>query len=274
MGISGELAFVHQLWRYETIPQFDRAAIGARMEVQWNFLPRTAVFLTGGAMSNTYEEASFQSTDATGALREVSNTDSTAFRGSAGFTGLLSRRLSILASAGYGVGNYRRGVDAKTYLTHVDFGVHISDRSQAHFGWEHNYDDTLVSSFLTYHRIYARTSLDLGDLGLALSAYLNLNDYSAAFLDGDELDVYGGDRSDTTAGGAMEITYTVMDWLTFGARYNPQYRTSTGEFALNTGEIGNIEYVAHRALAFIDIAFGQPLLLGGVSGASDSWLER
>ena len=274
MGISGGLSFVHQLWRYETIPEFDRSAIGGRMELQWNFLPRTAVFTTAGVTSNSYEEASFQSTDATGTLREVSNTDSTAIRGSAGFTGLLTRRLSLLVSAGYGVGNYRQGDDAKTYLTHVDFGVNISDRSQASFGWEHNFDDTVVSSFLTYHRIYVRTTLDFGDLGLGVSGYLNLNDYSAAFLDTDELDVYGGNRNDTTAGGTAEITYTVMDWLTFGARYNPQYRTSTGEYALPTGDVGNLEYVSHRALAFIDIAFGQPIPLGGVSGAGESWLGR
>ena len=274
MGVSGDVAFAHRLWRYETIPQFDRTAIGATMELQWNFLPRTGFFFTGGAEDTKYEEASFQNTDFSGALREVSNTDSLGLRGSVGFSGLLSRRLSLLVSAGYGVGNYRTGADVKTYLTHIDFGVNISDRSQVSLGWEHNFSDTLISSFLEYHRIYARAGLNFGDLALGLSGYVNLNSYSAAFFEGDEIDVYGADRSDTTAGGTAEVTYTVMDWLTFGARYNSQYRTSSAEFALPTGDFGTIDYVTHRALVFVDIAFGQPLTLSGVSGASDAWISR
>ena len=274
MGVSGDLEFGHRIWRYETIPQFDRTAIGGTMELQWNFLPRTGVFFTGGAEDTKYEEPSLQNTDFSGTLREVSNTDSLAMRGSVGFTGLLSRRLSLLVSAGYGVGNYRTGADVKTFLTHIDFGVTVSDRSQVSFGWEHNFSDTLISSFLEYHRVYARTTFGLGDLGLGITGYLNLNSYSSAFFEGAEIDVYGGDRNDTTVGGAAEITYTTVDWLTFGARYNPQYRSSSAEFALPTGEFGNIDYVSHRVLVFVDVAFARPVTLGGVSGASDAWINR
>lgn len=274
MGISGGMTFAHRLWRYETVPQFDRTAVGGLLELQWNFLPRTGVFFTGGVENTKYEEPTFQSTDFSGVLNEVDNIDSLALRGSVGFTGLLSRRLSVLVSAGYGGGNYAAGGDAKTYLTHIDFGVTISDRSQLNFGWEHNFSDTLVSSFLTYHRIYARSGLSFGSLGLGLSGYVNLNDYSPAYAAGEEIDLYGADRSDTTVGGALEVTYNALDWMTFGARYNPQYRTSTAEFALPTGGIGNIDYVSHRALAFIDFALGRPLALGGVSGSSDAWISR
>jgi hypothetical protein len=119
-----------------------------------------------------------------------------------------------------------------------------------------------------------RTGLAFGDLGVGISGYLNLNDYSPAYAAGEEIDLYGGERDDTTVGGALEVTYSALDWLVFGARYNPQYRTSSAEFALPTGGSGNIDYVSHRALVFIDFALGRPLALGGVSGSSDAWISR
>lgn len=274
MGISGGMAFTHRLWRYETVPQFDRTAIGGNLGLQWNFLPRTGVFFSGAVESTAYEEATFQNSDLTGALVEVDNADSLGLRGSVGFTGLLTRRLSLLVSGGYGVGNYTAGVDAKTYLTHIDFGVVISDRSQVNFGWEHNFEDTLVSSFLTYHRIYLSSRLSFGDLGVGASGYLNLNDFSPAYAAEGEVDLYGGDRNDTTVGGAVEFTYSALGWLTFGARYNPQFRSSTANFVLPTGGTGSIEYVSHRALAFVDLSIGGPLSLGGVSGSGNSWVSR
>lgn len=273
LGISGALGFRHRLWRYDQLSEYDHNGIGGRLELQWNFLPMTAIFANASVDKITYEEPEIVATVVTGA-EVVDNVDSLSTRASLGFTGLLTRRLSLLASGGYGVGNYDSGRDPKTFLAHVDLGLHATTRSQIHLGWEHNFEDTLLSSFITFHRIYFNSTTQVGALGFGLSAYVHVNEYSTPTDDGDDVDIYNGDRSDTVVGGLADVSYAVTNWLSLGLRYSPAFRDSTATFADESGQGISADYVQHRAFFYLDLAVARPLPLAGVSGSPGAWLSR
>ena len=273
LGRSGALGFQHRVWDYDSFDSLNRTGLGGRLELQWNFLPKTGVFITGAVDTLSYDSVSVTSVTSSGAV-EVDNVDSLAIRASAGFTGFLSRRLSLLASGGFGQANYDLGEDAKTYLTHIEFGVHLSDTNRLRFGWEHNFEDAVLSNFITYHRVYADASVDAGALGLGLGAYVNLNTYSSMTSGGTEVDVFNGERKDTLVGGQALVSYSVTDWFTMGLRYNPTIRDSTTTVSDGSTAGQSADYVQHRALFFLDIAAARPLPLSGVSGSGSAWVPR
>lgn len=273
LGLSGELGFTHRLWRYDQLEDYDRQGLGGRLDLQWNFLPKTAIFLASSLDTVSYENATITSTSAGGAV-QADNNDSMTVRASLGFTGLLTRRLSVLASGGFGTANYDNGQDVSTYLTHLELGVHMADRNRISFGWEHNFADALLSNFLEYHRVYAQAVAYVGGLNLGLQAYVNLNEYSTVTASGTEVDVYNGPRKDTVVGGVASVSYTATPWLTVGVRYNPSVRDSTATFSDGQGGGVGVDYVQHRAFFFVDLAAARPLPLAGVSGADGAWLAR
>lgn len=273
LGISGEAGVTYRTWRYDQYPDYDHDAIGGRLELQWNFLPKTAVFALGSVDKMSYRDREVVVTMIDGASF-VDNIDSFSARGSAGFTGLLTRRLSLLGSAGYGVGNYDSGRDPRTYLAHVDLGVHLNPNARLNLGWEHNFEDTLLSSFITYHRAYVTSTMTAGDLGFGLSGWVSVNRFSVPTSGGEEVDVYNGDRDDTVVGGAADLNYTVTNWFTLGLRYSPAMRDSTATFADPSGEGISADYIQHRAFFYVDLAASRPLPLAGVAGAPGSRLAR
>jgi hypothetical protein len=272
-GFTGEAALTHRIWRYDEIPEFDRQAVGGRLNVQWNFLPRTGLFIDAGAESTGYERSTTTATTVTGE-QEIDNVDSLALRGSLGFTGLLTRRFSITASGGYGVGNYDSGADVRTYLAHVELGVHVSPRTQLALGWQHNFEDAVLSNYFLIHRTYADLRARFGAASLGARAYAHFNQYAIPQRDGDEVNVYNGERLDTVVGGTLEAQYSVTRWLTLGVRYNPSIRDSTATYTDARAEPISSDYVQHRALFTVDIAAASPLPLAGVSGSPRSITVR
>lgn len=273
LGLSGELGFQHRLWDYDSYDSLNRTGLGGRLELQWNFLPKTGIFVSSTVDTIRYDSASLSSVTSSGPT-DIDNVDSLSVRAALGFTGFLTRRFSVLASGGYGLGNYDLGEDIKTYLTHVEFGVHLSDHNRIHFGWEHNFEDSFLSNFLTYHRIYAEASVDVGALGLGLGGYVNLNTYSSMTSGGTEVDVFNGERKDTLVGADALVSYSVTDWFTMGLRYSPTVRDSTATISDGSVVGQSADYVQHRAFFFLDIAAARPLPLSGVSGSGNAWVPR
>lgn len=267
LGLSGELAFEHRLWDYADFESYDRNGVGGRLELQWNFLPKTAFFIGAAAERITWNQRTSVSSTTAGQTT-VDNVDSTNVRATGGFTGLLAPRFSLLLSGGYGLGNYESGQDAGTYLAHVQGTVHLADTNALRFGWEHNFEDVTLSNFVTYHRLYAEASANVGALGLGLSAFVRLNDYSTATTDGVESDIYNGDRKDTIVGGQLEVSYRATSWLTMGLNYRPAIRDSTATFSSGSGSNVSVDYIQHRAGFFLDFSPARPLPLASVSGGT------
>lgn len=267
LGVSGDLKFRYDSTRYnDENDVFDNDGIGGELTLRYNFLPKTAVFLNASVMAVGYKtEDGVPSADGT---TEAVNSDSLPIRAIVGFNGLLAPRLSLMVAAGYGGSAYDLGESLTTFVGQVDLGAHLAGKTQLHVGWERNFRDTLVANYATFHRLYLTYGGSAARLNYAVGANTTLSTYSESTdANGDSFQYWEDERKETLVQASAEVSYTAVDWLTVGVRYQPTIRLT--DAAVSSGlTSSDLAFGDHRAFAFVELhdVFQRPTGSTGISG--------
>lgn len=261
LGFSGFARLIHRIWRYDNRAAMDKSAIGGELEVKWNFLPKTALFVNASYQSIRWAN------DRVTALGQVPDTeietqlslpnvDSRPWRVTGGLSGLITRRLSILARVGYARGNYRPGSDfsandgaqetPRQLIGEGRLQVHVNPTTTWRIGYLRDFADSSFSNFLRYHRFYTGMTATASRLTLDVEGYLQLNDYSRV-----DFDLFDEpNRDDTVVGSSVGLDFAITPWWDVGARYRLEYRSS--QFSpisiFDRDDQASTSYVKHTAL--------------------------
>ncbi|MFT4704228.1 MAG: hypothetical protein ACI81R_001924 [Bradymonadia bacterium] len=265
IGFTAELAGFHRLWRYDELSSLNKNGIGGRLELKYNFLPKTGAFLSANIMSlrNEQNQPNFGSV-------VVANADSTPFRITAGLTGLLLPRMSILVAAGYGGSSYRAGsvggasqgalpANIGTYLLQADLTAHVNPNTTFGLGYLHNYDEGVVENGYEFHRASLGGDSSLGMLSFGAEAYLQRNLFADTVDNTVGGETCSGDRRQETAvGGDANVGLNPLDWFSTGIRYSVENRDSNCQTVSAADVNGQIApaadagYIRHRAFLFVE----------------------
>lgn len=261
LGFSGFARLLHRIWRYDNRAAMNRAAIGGELEVKWNFLPKTALFLNGSYQSVRWAN------DRLTALGQVPDTeietqlstpnvDSRPWRVTGGLSGLVTRRLSVLARVGYARGNYRASSafadnagaqqSPREVVGEGRVEVHVNPTTSFRFGYLRDFADSSFSNYLRYHRLYTGVEAAASRLTLNVDGYLQFNDYSR--VDFDLFDE--ANRNDTVVGASVGLDFAITSWWDIGTRYRLEFRDSqfTPISIFDRDQQVSVAYVKHTAL--------------------------
>ncbi len=232
MGISGFLRGIHRLWLFPERSDINRQGIGGDLDLYWNFLPKTAIFLNASIMRISYSEEALISTvtrpDGTNASFATPNIGSTPFRTTAGIKGLLSRRISVTLGAGYARANYDGGPSINPFLANAQLSYFVTPDSAARLGYARDFSDSNLGNYLIFDRVTAGLGGRYGDVAVNVDAYLQFSQYARVedpLVAG--VPLFGTEeRRDTLVGAYLDATYSLTRWLALGANYRLELRSS------------------------------------------------
>jgi hypothetical protein len=256
MGISGSLRPYFRSWTFPQREDINRSAVGGELNLYWNFLPKTALFVQTSVMRSTYAQDAVVSTVTSpdGAQNQFAtpNVNSTPFRVMGGVKGLLSRRLSAQLGAGYARANYDGGPSIAPFIASTQLRYFATRRSAVYIGYTRDFTESNLGNYMRFNRFSAGLNGLFGNLGTTVEAYLQLSNYARV-----EDQLVGGqplfgtsERQDTLVGGFVDATYSVTRWMALGANYRLEVRDSNyGALSFLTSETaGNqvsASYVRH-----------------------------
>lgn len=261
LGFSGFVRGIHRIWRYDNRAALDRHALGGEAEIKWNFLPKTALFVNASYQSIRWAN---ERVTALGQVPDTEietqlslpNVDSRPWRVTGGLSGLITRRLSLLARVGYARGNYRASSafadnsgaqqSPRELIGEGRIQVHVNPTTSWRLGYLRDFADSSFSNYLRYHRFYTGMTATASRLTLDLEGYLQLNDYSRV-----DFDLFDEpNRDDTVVGTMVGLDFAITSWWDIGARYRLEYRSS--QFSpisiFDRDEQASTSYVKHTAL--------------------------
>lgn len=239
LGFSGRIVGSQRIWRYQNQPSLDRSGLGGLLELRWNFLPKTAVFIASSISTVRYDEPFSSPSDSTDegadpAALSLANVDATPFRAVAGLSGLLTRRFSVLLQGGYGASMHETAPKFSGVIGEARFTVDATRRSKLSLGYRRDFAVGSFANFFSFHNIDLRANVDASILRTELRGFVQLNDYSAVdntsglfFIDGASPDVT--ERNDTTYGGSARVGFDVTPWFYTGIEYQFDARSSNFE---------------------------------------------
>jgi hypothetical protein len=262
LGLSGSLTGIHRLWRYDRFATLNKNAFGGRLELKYNFLPKTAVFINALVMSvvnasSTIEQDRALATDTSFSR---ANPDSTPIRVSAGLTGLLLPRLGLLLSAGYGTAQYRGdgAFRITSPLVQVRLDGYLTERTSVYADYQLNFADGVVEDAYQFHRGELGANLNAGLLRAGLSANVQGSRYqtgSALFNE-----CANNQRRDTSIGGDANIGVRPSRFFGTGLRYGMAYQDSNCTQTTLEGDgaglaaPGDAGYTTHSVFLYIDVS--------------------
>ena len=283
IGMTASLSGFVRSWRYDGagLDDADKNGFGGRLEVKYNFLPRTAWFMNGMAMSVANENAVVQrviddSVTPPVAVGGRANPDSLQLRGSTGVSGLLARRLGVLVSVGYGLASYS-DVDVDTsqggqivtetvktdnvaaLVAEVGLTGYLSETSEVGLNYLRNLQDGAVEDGFTYHRGTLSADIDFAPLVAGAELFMQRNNFTNA--DTSSTPGCSGDtRQETVFGGGFDIGYRPMRFLTVGARYGLEARNGNcdGQSVVEGGTlplgVSSADYTKHSVFGFLSLS--------------------
>lgn len=256
MGISGSLRPFFGSWTFPQREDINRNAVGGELNLYWNFLPKTAVFVQTSVMRSTYSTDAVISTvttqDGTATQFATPNVNSTPFRVMGGLKGLLSRRFSAQLGAGYARSNYDGGPSIAPFIANAQLRYFLNQRSTVYTGFTRDFTESNLGNYMRFNRFSAGLNGVFGNFGATIEGYFQLSDYARV-----EDQLVGGqplfgtsDRQDTLGGAFADVTYSVTRWMALGANYRLEVRDSNfGALSFLTPETaGNqvsASYVRH-----------------------------
>jgi hypothetical protein len=262
LGLSGSLTGVHQIWRYDRFATLNKDAFGGRLELKYNFLPKTAVFVNALIMSVRNASATIeQDRDlATDTSFDRANPDSTPIRVSAGLSGLLLPRLGLLLSAGYGTAQYRGegGFRLTSPLVQVRLDGYLTERTTVYGDYQLNFADGVVEDAYQFHRGSVGATIDAGLLRAGLEGSIQGSRYqtgSALFNE-----CTNNQRRDSSVGGDAHLGVRPSRFFGTGVRYGMAYRDSNCRQTALEGDAaglaapGDAGYTTHSVFLYVDVS--------------------
>jgi len=122
----------------------DSSTVRTRLVGSWKFLPKTA-----GVLDATWDFRSYDTGEL--ASRNLAF-NSKPFRAKVGLTGMLTKRMSAQALAGWGLSTHAAGSSFNNYLASIGVGVRASESTRLHVGYDHDFIDSFLSNYSDVHR--------------------------------------------------------------------------------------------------------------------------
>ncbi len=122
----------------------DSSTVRTRLVGSWKFLPKTAGVIDANWDFRNYESAELAS-------RNLAF-NSKPFRARVGLTGMLTKRMSAQALAGWGLSAHASGSSFNNYLANVGVGVRASESTRLYAGYDHDFMDSFLSNYADVHR--------------------------------------------------------------------------------------------------------------------------
>lgn len=277
MGFSGRAVGIHRLWNYTTQDSANRSAIGALLELKWNFLPKTAAVLSGSVLSQRYADAFTlpAGTDPSDVTENpnlqglaTENIDSLPVRVMGGVSGLLTHRFSILAQAGYGMSGHQSAPKFNGVIAEARLGFDFNERSRMHLGYRKDFTDSTFGNFISFHRAELGAEIKASIIRINTRIFGQLNEYGRfqSTLVGDipllvTDDVADGNvaRNDTVVGGSVGVGFDVTRWFFAGVDYRLDLRVSDLEVRQPINPLGldpsSPGYVRHQTFLVLDFHY-------------------
>lgn len=226
MGFSGHLGVNHYFTRYLERPDSNRQGIGANLNLAWNFLPRSAVFIEASVRRTTYDDPIGEAVtrdeplsliDGNQALRQV---NSTPLRAGVGLRSLLSQRLSATLRVGYANGFYEDGPNPSRVYGQAQLTAQFRPDHQLRVGYSTNFADSTFGNYVNFHRLAATYNLTPGNLRLSASVFGQVNNYAPV-----DTDLLNGSSLIESYSDAERRDYPVGLNLDLGVRVGRHFQT-------------------------------------------------
>jgi hypothetical protein len=232
MGLSGHLSGFRRTFRLPQREALNRDSVGVEADLYWNFLPKTAIFVETSYQSTTWQsdELGFGVTRTDGEAERftIANVNSRPLRFAGGFAGLLTRRFGLVAKGGFGRGNYAQDDPLRMALGEVRLNFYASPRTTLSTGYNRDFADSNLGSFLTWHRGFLELTGHLRDIELGGEFYVQANQY--ARIDDPTVQgvpVFGvNQREDILVGAVADITWYLSRYFGAGLSYRLESRDS------------------------------------------------
>lgn len=212
----------------------------------YKLLPKTAVLIE--VIQQFYDYY-----NVTGAPQPFDNVSSTPLRVNAGFSGLITARLSAIAKIGYGNSFYDERDDFNSVLAKAELGYQIGPTARAKVGYERRFDDSFFANYFTDHIAYAGY-----DHQIAQRLILHLLfDYRfrqfAGFPPTSGVSVL--DMNLLTLGAGVD--YQIQEWVYVGVGYDLQLQDiadgPSGPAALNV--VGLTDFTRHQVFGRVGVSY-------------------
>ena len=232
MGISGTLRPYFRSWSFPQRTDINRNAVGSDLNLYWNFLPKTAVFVQSGVMRSLYAEDAVVSTvtspDGTEARFATPNLNSTPWRVMGGLSGLLGVHFSALLSAGYASSNYDGGPSINPFVANAQLRYILNERSSVYVGYLRDFSDSNLGNYLQFNRFAAGLDGRFGRVSTTVEAFFQSSEYARVedqLVNGQPL--FGtSERRDSLVGAWVDANYSFTRWVSVGANYRLELRDS------------------------------------------------
>ncbi len=282
LGFSGRIGGVQRIWRYDNQPSLDRSSLGGFLDIRYNFLPKTAVFVSSSVATLTYEgpftlPAGSDVLDDVAALGALAlpNSDALPLRAVAGLSGLLTRRLSVRAQVGYGATNHKSGDSFGSVVAAAGFTVDATARTRLGLAYSRDFDVSSFGNFFAYHRaeIFGEAGVSLlrvtGRVFGQLNSYGDLANPEVTVVSGgsgitftpiliDGAPANPAQRDDTLVGGSLTVGFDLTDWFYTGLSYRMDLRSSNYAVVSAsdpTAIPASPDYLRHQAFLTLDFHY-------------------
>jgi len=243
--------------RYVDFGPGDRSTHTLRAQARWRFLPKTALFIQG-----SYGWREFLGTD------YISS--ATPLRVSGGVRGLLTPKLSLELSGGYGNLGAEKGESFESVIGRFSARYRISHRMAADLSYRRDFMDTSWSNYYDSHLISVGWTQQIGGhfvLGVRVGyEYMMFSPltYSPELIEEGKIAVREGiaeDRQDGLLRGSMTLDWHPNEWLTIGAGYTVDQRFSSAGARVWTEEadiidpVDEADYAKHQVYTRLGVVY-------------------
>lgn len=199
LGTPAGCAATDPLCQASQVSQLNYSNLSPGLAARWRFLPKTAVVFDSGVDLRTYFSGTV-------------GKPATVFHASAGLSGLVTSKISVLATLGY-AGEYQ-GTGLNTLIAQADLGFLPTEGTSIHLGYMRSVSPAPV---------FGAYGDDRGYLDAKALVFQRLTlGANVAF---DYLTYYGtSGRKDTLLTGGVSTAFAFTSWLSAGAGYNLQLR--------------------------------------------------
>lgn len=251
------------LYRHSRFQDLDRHTHHLGWHGHWSFLPKTAITAEVDYRMIRYNEA-FRGGDQDIHPR-LPNVNSDPLRLYGGIRGLITPRISVGLSGGYGWAFYDDGPSFSGALAKVEgsyqFG-NVAYENRLRLGYERSFTDSVISNFYTSHRAVAGYEQGFVDnrLRLELEVETQIRDYSETGITNvqtDTSDIQYPDRfSDLLLGIGAGTNFEIRNGWSVGAKYS--FRSNFTEDRVQVDGLGEDsvrDYQRHHLLLSTELRY-------------------
>ena len=130
--------------KFDEFESGNNSTVRTRLVGSWKFLPKTAAIIDASWDFRNYDNNDL-------ATRNLAFS-SKPFRGKFGLSGMLTKRISAQALAGWGLSAHEQGSTFNNYLASIGVGVRASESTRLFAGYDHDFVDSFLSNFADVHR--------------------------------------------------------------------------------------------------------------------------